>query len=86
MERKWNHILKRISSCLSLYLLVLCLAACSSLQSTPSPSETKISPRIFKGQRIPDLNLLDIQGKPVSLYSLLGKAERTALIFYRGYW
>lgn len=90
MERRWNHIRKRILSGLSLHLLVLllcfCLSACSSLQSPPSPSETKISPRIFTGQKIPELSLLSIQGNSVSLYSLLGKAERTALIFYRGYW
>jgi hypothetical protein len=90
MERRWDHIRKGILFCLSLHLLVLllcfCLSACSSLQSTPSPPETKTSPRIFTGQKIPELNLLNTQGNSVSLYSLLGKAERTALVFYRGYW
>lgn len=69
---------------LSLLLLSLCLLACATLQA-PSP-QAKITPQISRGGKIPDLELLDTQGKPVRLYPLLQQTKRTALVFYRGYW
>lgn len=62
--------------------LAFSLLACSALQT----SGNGISPKIAVGQKIPDLTLLDAQGNQIGLYSLLQRTNRTAVVFYRGYW
>ena len=64
--------------------LLLSLIACSSLAGTHSRGE--ISPRIFVGQKIPDLAFLDPKGNGIRLYPLLQNASKTVLVFYQGYW
>jgi cytochrome oxidase Cu insertion factor (SCO1/SenC/PrrC family) len=80
MARRWIQILL----ILGLQLLVFSLISCSQLPSTSPRSE--MTPKISAGQKIPDLSLLDTQGNPIRLYPLLQKANKTALVFYRGYW
>ena len=69
---------------LFLPLLLLSLNSCS--QVPPSPSGAKMTPQVSTGKKIPDLTLLDSRGDRVDLYPLLQKANKTALVFYRGYW
>jgi peroxiredoxin len=45
-----------------------------------------MTPQVSTGKKIPDLTLLDSRGDRVDLYPLLQKANKTALVFYRGYW
>ena len=76
------HIL--VLGLLGLHFLLFSLTACSGVQT--GPPEGEIKPKIAVGQKIPDLKFHDAQGGPISLYPLLEKADKTALIFYRGYW
>lgn len=64
--------------------LLLSLIGCSSLAGTSPRGE--ISPRIFVGQKIPDLAFLDPEGNGIRLYPLLQSASKTVLVFYQGYW
>jgi peroxiredoxin len=84
MARRWISVL----AILGLQLLLISLIPCSSLQSR-SPGE-EISSQISVGQKIPDLNLRDVQAALeygwIQLYMLLPNASKTVLIFYRGYW
>jgi peroxiredoxin len=82
IEKRWIHIL--VLGLLGVHFLLFALAACSGIQ-TGSP-EGEIKAKIAVGQKIPDLKFRDAQGGPVSLSSLLEKADKTALVFYRGYW
>jgi len=63
-------------------MLIFSLSACSQVQRPGGET----SPKIATGQKIPDLTFLDSQGNRIGLYSLLQRSNRTALIFYRGYW
>jgi len=69
---------------LPIFGLLLSLIACSSLAGTHPRGE--ISPRIFVGQKIPDLAFLDPKGNGIRLYPLLQNASKTVLVFYQGYW
>ena len=84
MARRWIWVL----AMLGLQLLLISLIPRSSLQSR-SPGE-EISSPVSVGQKIPDLNLRDVQASLeygwVQLYMLLPNASKTVLIFYRGYW
>ena len=51
---------------LPIFGLLLSLIACSSLAGTHPRGE--ISPRIFVGQKIPDLAFLDLKGSGIRLY------------------
>ena len=42
------------------------------------------APRI--GQKAPEFNLLDQDGKDVSIQALVSRCKAVALIFYRGFW
>jgi len=76
-------MLKRWIWVVSLWsFLAFSLHACSTLQT----SESGISPKIEVGEKIPDLTLLDTQGNEVGLLSQLQNANRTVVVFYRGYW
>jgi peroxiredoxin len=77
MTTTWLRILV-ISS------LLPSLIACSSVAGTHM--REGISPRLFVGQKIPDLAFLDSQGKGIRLYPLLQNASKTVLVFYQGYW
>jgi len=76
MMRRWIWILTLWS------FLAFSLLACSTFQSSGSGT----SPSIAEGKKIPDLALLDTHGNQVQLYPLLQRANRTVLVFYRGYW
>jgi peroxiredoxin len=83
MVRESRRMLRRWIGILSLWpFLAFSFLACSTLQSSGSGT----SPSITAGKKIPDLAFLDTQGNQIQLYPLLQRANRTVLVFYRGYW
>jgi peroxiredoxin len=67
---------------ISLVLLVIGFAG--NAQNELPKSETDIAPLLI-GEKIPNITLQSIDGKAVSLESVLNK-KRTVLVFYRGGW
>lgn len=86
LRNKNPRISFNILSFLILPFLILSLAACSEWVQNPAGNEGQVAPKIARYQKVPELTFLDLKGDQVSLYPLLQKANKTALIFYRGYW
>jgi peroxiredoxin len=70
-------------------VLKYCILLCFALTNLPAKGQlpelpTDISP-ILVGEIITDNDLLDSNGKEVSLYSLI-EGKKTIIVFYRGNW
>jgi len=87
MNRSPRPLPARRSPCsaaagLILLALLLSLIACSSLSLLDSGPHA----RVYTGQKIPELQLRDARGEAIRLPSLLDRAKKTVVVFYRGYW
>jgi peroxiredoxin len=65
-------------------LILLVIGFVGNAQNELPKSETDIAPLLI-GEKIPNITLQSVDGKPIALETVLNK-KRTVLVFYRGGW